>query len=220
MDVLGGAFTEQDLLSLGYSIEQTLKLRRPPFSTPGLVGGKAPAPKVVTLRPASSGAASMTLTLTYDEPRSELRYNLAVSSADAGRFVAVWIHGGTVEKPGAGRHQLFAAGRPTEAPSCCRRPIAPIWRPAASSCGFTQPPAAAAPRVCRSSSADIRRQGYCRPEKTLIKQGGDGAAVMQNIIVVRNWFGEQKRLVPTLRSSKAAPRLYRRRGRNAARERS
>ena len=48
IDLLGGAFEEQELLSLGYSIEETLKLRRPPFSTPALVGGKRPAPRTAT----------------------------------------------------------------------------------------------------------------------------------------------------------------------------
>ena len=42
------AFKEQDLLSLGYAMEQTLKLRRPPFSTPALVAGKRPAPRTTT----------------------------------------------------------------------------------------------------------------------------------------------------------------------------
>ena len=49
MDLLGSAFTEQDLLSLGYSIEQTLRLRRSPFSTPDLVGTKPPEPRTATI---------------------------------------------------------------------------------------------------------------------------------------------------------------------------
>jgi amidase len=36
MDLLGGAFEEQNLLSLGFSIEQLLKLRKAPFSTQAL----------------------------------------------------------------------------------------------------------------------------------------------------------------------------------------
>ena len=48
IDLLGGAFAEQELLSLGYSIEEALKLRRAPFSTPALVGGERPAPRTAT----------------------------------------------------------------------------------------------------------------------------------------------------------------------------
>ena len=43
MDLLGGAFTEQDLLKLGYAIEQQLQLRRAPFSVPALESGTPPA---------------------------------------------------------------------------------------------------------------------------------------------------------------------------------
>ena len=40
MDLIGEAFTEQDLLSLGLGIEKLLNLRRPPFSTPALSNGR------------------------------------------------------------------------------------------------------------------------------------------------------------------------------------
>ena len=53
MDLLGSAFTEQNLLSLGYSIEQTLRLRRSPFSTPDLVGAKPRSPELRRSRSAT-----------------------------------------------------------------------------------------------------------------------------------------------------------------------
>jgi hypothetical protein len=107
MDLLGGSFSEADLLSLGYGIEQTLKLRRPPFSTPALVAGKRPAAKTTTA--AYSGAS---INLSYDQTTSRMHYTLTVAPAAADRLAAVWIHAGTVEKPGAARHQLFGAGQP------------------------------------------------------------------------------------------------------------
>ena len=119
MDLLGGAFAEPALLSLGFAIEQDQKLRRPPFSTPPLIDGRRPAPRVgsLTLRPssASPGAerSSLTVELTYDEAAARLDYALRMDAALAERVEAVWIHGGTVGQPGAARHQLYGAARAT-----------------------------------------------------------------------------------------------------------
>jgi Asp-tRNA(Asn)/Glu-tRNA(Gln) amidotransferase A subunit family amidase len=108
IELLGAAFKEPDLLSLGYAIEQTMKLRRPPFSTPALIAGKRPAPRTTTAT--FSGAM---LTLNYDETTSRLQYTLKVDPAAADRLAAVWIHLGTTAKPGAARHLLYGSGQPS-----------------------------------------------------------------------------------------------------------
>jgi len=121
MDLLARAFREEDLLSLGYSIEQTMKLRRPPFSTPALIDGKRPAARraSVTFLPkasveiAAEGAGAV-LEVTYDEPAARMDYSLRIQPAVAERMYSVWIHSGTVEKPGAARHELFGTGRSTK----------------------------------------------------------------------------------------------------------
>ena len=41
-------------------------------------------------------------------------YTLRMQPAAAERMNSVWIHSGTVEKPGAARHELFGARRSTE----------------------------------------------------------------------------------------------------------
>src|SRR6185369_13531895 len=91
---------------LGYAMEATLKLRRAPFSTPALVGGKRPAPRTATA--AFSGTA---VQLTYDESASQLQYTITPTPAARHHLLAVWLHSGTTGKPGAARHQLFAAGQ-------------------------------------------------------------------------------------------------------------
>jgi amidase len=118
MDLLGRPFDEAQLLSLGYAAEQTLKLRRPPFSTPGLINGKRPQPSTATLTfpvtPVGTAAArnaQVTLDLTYDETAARISYTMRMPPAVAERVTALWIHGGTVEKPGAARQELFGAGR-------------------------------------------------------------------------------------------------------------
>jgi amidase len=120
MDLLGGAFKEQDLLSLGYSIEQILRLRRAPLSTPALVNGHRPPLRTTTItfhgQPSgelSGPAFGAVLDLSYDETTSRLDYSLQIDDAAVNRIDAVWIHSGTVEKPGAAQHMLFAAGQST-----------------------------------------------------------------------------------------------------------
>lgn len=89
-------------------------------ATPGLVGGKPPAPRTatVTLRaPGGAGARDSgpgaVLTFGYDQITSRLSYRLTFNPPNDNRISAVWIHTGTADKPGAARHQLFAAGGPT-----------------------------------------------------------------------------------------------------------
>jgi Asp-tRNA(Asn)/Glu-tRNA(Gln) amidotransferase A subunit family amidase len=110
LELLGGAFQEQALLSLGYGIEQTLKLRRPPFSTPALIEGAAPPPRALTVTSGKTVVA-----LVYDESASRL--NAAIRGDVAGRHdvEAIWLHAGTVDKPAAARHRLFGAGLPPAA---------------------------------------------------------------------------------------------------------
>lgn len=118
MDLLGRPFDEAQLLSLGLSIEQTLNIRRPPFSTPPLRDGQRPTPKAVSLSfpvgPASGAAgraATLLLDLTHDETAGRINYTFRMSPAVAEQVHSVWIHAGTVDKPGAARHELFGASR-------------------------------------------------------------------------------------------------------------
>jgi amidase len=115
IELLGAAFAEAPLLTLGYAIEQTLALRRPPFSTPALRDGKPPA-ALTTVVSMGGGAAAKTssapaLTLTYDATTSRLDYSATPNPASVG-IDAIWLHSGTVEKPGAARLRLVGPGQP------------------------------------------------------------------------------------------------------------
>jgi amidase len=116
MDLLGAAFSEPQLLSLGYAIERTLALRQLPFSTPALVAGVAPAAKTMMATfhrtPAAAGQKPgvVTMALTYDQTTAQLRYALAQEPRSSDEVSAIWLHTGTIEKPGAARHQLYARG--------------------------------------------------------------------------------------------------------------
>lgn len=110
VDLLGGAWSEADLLSLGYSIEQTLKLRRPPFSTPALVDGKAPAARTIVTALEEHGERIGVIEFGYDETTSRLSYKTIFAPRRAEQVTAIWIHRHGGDKPGAAVHQLFGAG--------------------------------------------------------------------------------------------------------------
>jgi amidase len=107
LEFLGPAFSEADLLSLGYSLERALPLRRPPFSAPALVAGKAPAPR--TTRVAGPG---VTLALSYDMPTSRLQYTSTMAAKQTSPVAAIWLHSGTPDQPGAARYALFDVREP------------------------------------------------------------------------------------------------------------
>ncbi len=104
VELLGTAFSEEELLSLGYAVEQTLKLRQTPFSTPALVAGKVPAPRKTTAKTAGG-----MLGLVYDPTTSTLQYTMTFEPKQPIQIATVWLHAGTVDKPAAARHRLFAA---------------------------------------------------------------------------------------------------------------
>jgi hypothetical protein len=94
-------------LTLGYGFEQTLKLRRPPFSTPALVGGKAPPPTAVIIRSLQPSEWELRFDFEYDSLTSRLSYKVDLDKAPSD-VIAIWLHRGARDKPGAGIHQLFA----------------------------------------------------------------------------------------------------------------
>jgi amidase len=101
MELLGAAFAESQLLNLGYSLEQTLKLRHAPFSMPALASGKAPPPRITTVK-----AAGLSVALTYDVTTSRLDYSVTPEAKTPLTNTIIWIHTGTMDKPGAARHRL------------------------------------------------------------------------------------------------------------------
>jgi hypothetical protein len=73
--------------------------------------------KIVVFQPGSSSTLPASfravLNLTYDESSSRLDYSLSIDRPGRDQLSAVWIHAGTLEKPGAARHQILAPGQPT-----------------------------------------------------------------------------------------------------------
>ena len=99
MDLLGREFSDAELLSIGFALEQSSRFRRVPFSTPALEGGKAPRP----IRFATAIGV-----FDYDTTSAILTYKADAERLTTGRVTAIWIHRGEEQKPGPAVHQLFA----------------------------------------------------------------------------------------------------------------
>lgn len=107
VDVMGRPWSEADLLSLGYGMEQTLKLRTAPFSTPALVEGNAPAPRSFVVPIEENGERLGVVDFSYDVTTSRLSYKTVFAPRHQERVIAMWIQRGTPDKPAAALHQVF-----------------------------------------------------------------------------------------------------------------
>ena len=90
IEILGRPFSDVRLVSIGYAFEQLGPRRRPPFTTPALVNGKAPVPVTfaTTARSATRGSVARA-SFTYDRASGALRYDLSVSGVQPNRLDAV-----------------------------------------------------------------------------------------------------------------------------------
>jgi hypothetical protein len=109
LELLGGAWEEAKLLKYAYAWEQSAKLRKPPFSTPPLVNGAAPAAKTAEV---TIGAASVKF--TYDVTTGALRFDAATSNmAPTDRVIGLAMHRSDGDKPGPIVAQLLAPNQIT-----------------------------------------------------------------------------------------------------------
>ncbi len=88
IELLGRPFSDVRLVAYAYAFEQGGARRRPPPSTPALIGGRAPTAVHFTVRagPVENAARG---DFTFDIVTSELRYDVRLSGAQAVRVQAV-----------------------------------------------------------------------------------------------------------------------------------
>jgi hypothetical protein len=99
------------LLSLARSFEEATHLRRPPFSTPALVGRAAP-PLLQFTSTVSSPSATATLAVrfTFDPLTGDLRYDATGTGVKAEGVLGAWIQRGEEKQRGAALFQVLAIG--------------------------------------------------------------------------------------------------------------
>ena len=113
MELLGPAFSEPQLMNLGYAWEVTGQLRRPPYSTPPLVNGRAPAAVNFEARLADPKGASARVKFRYDRVTSKLFYTTNISGVSASDVVALTLQKGTADQAGPVLAHLVRAGQST-----------------------------------------------------------------------------------------------------------
>jgi hypothetical protein len=106
VDLLGAAFSEPELLSIGYGIEQATRPRRAPFSTPPLEHGQRPVPKKWTTSLPCGNGRTTAIAWTYDSTTGRLTYAFDHTLRENGDVVAIWIHRSTEGKPGGALKQI------------------------------------------------------------------------------------------------------------------
>jgi Asp-tRNA(Asn)/Glu-tRNA(Gln) amidotransferase A subunit family amidase len=116
-ELLGGPFSDADLLNLGYAYEQAARLRRAPQTTPALTGVNAPAPASVQIVatatsevPPVAGTATATARLTLNPATSELAYSLTITGVPAPEVVSTAIHRGAAGENGPALFILTGPG--------------------------------------------------------------------------------------------------------------
>ncbi|MEO6239206.1 MAG: amidase family protein [Vicinamibacterales bacterium] len=107
VDVMGRPWSEAALLGLGFGIEQALDPRRAPFSTPALVNGKPPLPRVMSVALVEDGERLGIVQLKYEETTGRLSYESIFVPNRAERVIAIWIHRTSGSRTAAAVHLLF-----------------------------------------------------------------------------------------------------------------
>lgn len=110
LELLGTPFSEARLLSLAYAYEQIEAVRRPPFSTPALLGGRAPSRTTASLAVGNTTSGSMMVRFVFDSLTGEVKYDATVKGIEAADVFGAWIHRGAQGEPGGAVFQLLGRG--------------------------------------------------------------------------------------------------------------
>ena len=102
VELLGRAFGDVRLVSIGYAFEQLGPRRRAPFSTPPLVNGKAPASIAFSITAGNTADRAATVRFRYDQATGALGYDVAVRGLAAAKVQAIAL----VRRDSAGRARV------------------------------------------------------------------------------------------------------------------
>ncbi len=127
LELLGPAWSEAKLLSLGFAYEQATKPRRAPPTTPALVAGKVPAPSTFTLVPeAPTAASSVRMACRYDRVSGHLSYEFQGLATDDAVLAAA-IHRGAAGPDGPVIFRLANPAAPAGAGEVVLAPYQRTW---------------------------------------------------------------------------------------------
>ncbi len=99
VELLGRPLSDARLVAFAFDYEHAVHPRQPPGTTPPLVGGRAPAPKVFSAT-ARVGASSARANFSYDPTRRSLAYSVDVAGELVPNIYAVTIDVDSAGKKG------------------------------------------------------------------------------------------------------------------------
>jgi amidase len=82
LEALGRPMSDDRLVAMAFGVERMLDARRAPYSTPPLVGGRAPAPSTLRVVAEGPGGERAVGRFTFDVTRSTLDYQVELSGRD------------------------------------------------------------------------------------------------------------------------------------------
>lgn len=101
LELLAPEFAEPALLDLAYGWEKKIAPRRPPYSTPALIAGKAPGLRhVKTIVLEQPRDASVRLDIAYDPITARLEYHASTKNVAASDVISLTLQRGEADKPG------------------------------------------------------------------------------------------------------------------------
>jgi amidase len=100
LELLGPAFSELRLLALAHDWERLARPRQPPFSTPPLVGGKAPGSQQAVLSLDSSGSSKAVIRIIYDPTTARMHADVTSGGTGKDAPFAVALHRSHDGRPG------------------------------------------------------------------------------------------------------------------------
>ncbi|WP_238591752.1 amidase [Pseudomonas abietaniphila] len=100
LELLGNEFSESELLNLAYGWERSTQPRHPPFTTPPLEAGKAPALMKFQATPLTTRIASVEVNFDYDRLTGKLAYTAHARNIPRDQVIGVTLARSLDERPG------------------------------------------------------------------------------------------------------------------------
>ena len=111
LELLGRAYSDEQLVGLAYAYEQATSPRRPPSSTPPLEEGRAPEAVSLVARAVGSKGESAEALFVFDVTASTLGYSVSVAGAPVDAVYAVTLDVMEDGRDGGVAHRLVRSGQ-------------------------------------------------------------------------------------------------------------
>jgi Asp-tRNA(Asn)/Glu-tRNA(Gln) amidotransferase A subunit family amidase len=109
VELLGRPLSDAKLVAMAYDYEQSVKPRRPPSTTPGLLDGRAPKPAVINVS-VTGGPTTVRGDFSFDPTKRALDFSVRVTGVPAVSVYAITVDRDSAGKKGPIIRQLSGPG--------------------------------------------------------------------------------------------------------------